>query len=74
MTVTAHYITEEGTVWTLVMSVIAFIRLMKSHSGERLGQAFFQICKRVGIEQKVHRRLSWHVTSCYSFSDRPHHQ
>jgi hypothetical protein len=35
------------------MSIIGFIRMMKSHSGKRMGQALFKICKRVGIEKKV---------------------
>jgi hypothetical protein len=53
MVVTAHYIDERTGVWKLKMAIIAFIQLMKSHTGERLGQAFFQIYKCVGVEKKV---------------------
>lgn len=54
LVVTAHWIHESTPqVWELRMAIIGFQRMMKSHSGKRLGQAVFKIARRVSCEKKV---------------------
>jgi hypothetical protein len=52
--VMAHWIEENEGKWALKMSVLGFLRMMKSHTGKRMGQALFKVCEQVGIEKKVH--------------------
>ena len=62
--VISHWIEEAATMkWELKMAIITFIHVMKSHSGNWMGQALFKVCKHVGIEKKVSSaitlRLLW---------------
>ena len=52
--VTGHWIEEESpSEWELKTALLGFTRINNAHNGVRLGQALFQIVKRVGIEHKV---------------------
>jgi hypothetical protein len=52
--VTGHWIEETTPAqWKLKYAILGFTRVNNAHNGQRLGQALFKICKRVGILHKV---------------------
>jgi hypothetical protein len=52
--VTGHWIEETTPAqWEHKTALLGFTRVNNAHSGERLGQALFKICGRVGILHKV---------------------
>ena len=52
--VTGHWIEEcSPGKWTLEHALLGFTRMNTAHNGQRLGQALYKICNRVGIVYKV---------------------
>ena len=52
--VTGHWIEEHSPGrWTLEHALLGFTRMNTAHNGQRLGQALYKICNRLGIVHKV---------------------
>jgi hypothetical protein len=62
--VTGHWIEETTPAqWEHKTAVLGFTQVNNAHNGQRLGQALFKICRRVGILHKVwvsSFTVTWH--------------
>ena len=61
---TGHWIEETTPAqWEHKTAVLGFTQVNNAHNGQRLGQALFKICRRVGILHKVwvsSFTVTWH--------------
>jgi hypothetical protein len=53
MAVTAHFVSEETTPWTLQARLIAFRNMPGSHNGQALGDTFVDILTKLRLDHKV---------------------
>jgi hypothetical protein len=52
--VTGHWVEEPTPAqWEHKTAILGFTKVNNAHNGQRLGQALFKICRRVGILTKV---------------------
>lgn len=62
--VTGHWIEERSSgKWTLEHALLGFTRMNTAHNGQRLGQALYKICDRLGIVNKASNLIKFHLST-----------